>query len=464
VSAPHHAAGRQRGWRDSLAVYADVRVFRVLFLGFASGLPLLLVFSTLSFWLAEAGVSKTAIGLFAFASTAYGFKFLWSPLVDRLRLPLLTRWLGQRRGWLLVAQVLIIGCMLGLGTTDPAMDLWWTALWAVLLAFASATQDIVIDAYRVESLEEHQLGAGAGTIVLGYRIGMVAASGGALIVADAAGWFWAYAAMAGLMGLGIVTTLLSPEPERAAATRQVAEEEKRVQAVMARHAGLPRWMREAIGFLYGAVVCPFVDFMSRRHWILILVFIALYKYGDALLGVMAMPFYEEIGFTKTEVGVISKGYGVVMTIVGGLLGGLMVARWGIMRALLVCGIAQAGSNLVFAWQAYVGADVGWLVVTISVENLTGGMGTAAFVAYLSSLCNIAYTATQYALVSSLMSFARTFFSAGGGWLADHVDWVSYFLLTTLAAVPGLLLLLWMMRVFPSDQRKADAKAALADDD
>jgi PAT family beta-lactamase induction signal transducer AmpG len=460
---PVSSAALQDWWR-SLAVYRDVRVIRVLFLGFASGLPLLLVFSTLSFWLAEAGVSKTAIGLFAFASTAYGFKFMWSPLVDRLRLPLLTPWLGQRRGWLLLAQGLIIACMIGLGSTDPANDLWWTALWAVLLAFASATQDIVIDAYRVESLEENQLGAGAGNIVLGYRIGMVAASGGALVIADIGGWFWAYAAMAGLMGIGILTTLLSPEPDRSAATQQAAAEEERVEAFLERRAGLPPWLREAAGFLYGAVVCPFLDFMTRRHWIMILVFIALYKYGDALLGIMAMPFYEEIGFTKTEVGVISKGYGVVMTIVGGLAGGLLVARQGIMRALLVCGIAQAASNLVFAWQAYVGADVGWLVVTISVENLTGGMGTAAFVAYLSSLCNIAYTATQYALVSSLMSFARTFFAAGGGWLAEQVDWVSYFLLTTVAAVPGLLLLLWMMRTFPSGETRADPKAALAEDD
>nr|WP_170294629.1 AmpG family muropeptide MFS transporter [Roseospira navarrensis] len=453
-----------QSWWQSLAVYRDIRVIRVLFLGFASGLPLLLVFSTLSYWLAESGVSKTAIGLFAFASTAYGFKFMWSPLVDRLRLPLLTSLLGQRRGWLLVAQGLIIACMVGLGSTDPATDLWWTALWAVLLAFASATQDIVIDAYRVESLDENQLGAGAGTIVLGYRIGMVAASGGALVIADIGGWFWAYAAMAGLMGIGIVTTLLSPEPDRSAATAQASAEEARVEAFLERRAGLPPWLRDTAGFLYGAVVCPFLDFMTRRHWILILVFIALYKYGDALLGIMAMPFYEEIGFTKTEVGVISKGFGVVMTIIGGLAGGLLVAHQGIMRALLVCGILQAASNLVFAWQAYVGPDVGWLVVTIGVENLTGGMGTAAFVAYLSSLCNIAYTATQYALVSSLMSFARTFFAAGGGWLADQVDWVSYFLLTTLAAVPGLLLLLWMMKAFPSRETRADPKAAWAEED
>jgi len=456
-------AALQDWWR-SLAVYRDIRVIRVLFLGFASGLPLLLVYQTLSAWLEESDVSRTAIGLFAFAGTAYGFKYLWSPLVDRVRLPGLTALFGQRRGWLLLSQVVVIATLLGLGTSDPAIDLWWTAFWAVLLAFASATQDIVIDAYRVESLEERQLGAGAGTVVMGYRIGMVAASGGALVIADFAGWFWAYAAMGGLMSIGVLTTLLSPEPDRDAATATARQEEARVEAFLERRAHLPAGLRDTLGFLYGAVVCPFVDFMTRRHWILILVFIALYKYGDALLGIMANPFYLDIGFTKTEVGVISKGFGVVMTVAGGLIGGLMVARLGILRALLICGITQAASNLVFAWQAYVGASVPWLVVTIGVENLTGGMGTTAFVAYLSSLCNVAYTATQYALVSSLMGFARTFFSAGGGWLADQVDWVTYFLVTTLAAVPGLLLLLWMMKVFPSDLRRTDPKAALADGD
>ena len=436
-----------KSWLEATKVYLDRRVITVLFLGFASGLPILLVYSTLSAWLSEAGVSKTAIGLFSWASAAYGFKFLWSPLVDRMPLPLFTRMLGQRRGWMIFSQLCVIAAMLGLGSTDPAANLAMTAVWAVVLAFASATQDIVIDAYRVEVLDEDQLGAGAGNIVLGYRIGMVAASGGALIIADFAGWFWAYAAMAALMGIGIVTVLANPEPKRPV-TKAAQDLEKRGSEFLSRHAHLPKSVQDLSAWVYKAVVCPFGDFMTRPNWLMILLFIALYKYGDALLGVMANPFYLEIGFSKTEIGVISKGYGVVMTIAGGLLGGIMVARWGIMRALLVCGVLQAASNLVFAAQAHIGYSLPMLTLTISVENLTGGMGTAAFVAYLSSLCNLAYTATQYALVSSFMAFARTIFASGGGWLADNVDWVTYFLISTAAAIPGLALLIWMMRRFP----------------
>lgn len=449
-------------WTRSLAVYLDRRVLSILFLGFSSGLPLLLVYGTLSAWLTEAGLSLTVVGLFSWASTAYAFKWLWSPLVDKLPLPPLTTLFGQRRGWMLASQVAVAGAMLGLGASDPAANVWVTAAWAVVLAFASATQDIVIDAYRVEILEEEALGAGAGNIVLGYRLAMLASGGGALVIADAAGWFWAYAAMAGLMAVGMVTVLLNREPARPHLERSAVEEE-RARAWIDRHAHLGPRTSRGLGWLYGAVVLPLSDFFTRRHWLVILLFIALYKYGDALLGVMANPFYIEIGFTKTEIGVVSKSYGVIMTIVGGLLGGVLVARIGIMRALLVCGILQAASNLVFVAQAMAGADVRMLMVTISVENLSGGMGTAAFVAYLSSLCNLAYTATQYALVSSFMAFARTFFASGGGWVADRVDWVTYFLISTAAAAPGLLLLLWMMRLFPRETQQVRV-AALAEDD
>lgn len=442
-----------RSWWESVAVYRDRRVITVLFLGFSSGLPYLLVYSTLSAWLDNAGVSKTAIGLFSWASAAYAFKFLWSPLVDRLPLPLFTRLLGQRRGWMIFAQLGVAAAMLGLGSTDPAANLWATAAWAVVLAFASATQDIVIDAYRVEILDEDQLGAGAGNIVLGYRIGLIAAGGPALIIADHAGWFWAYAAMAALMAVGMVTVLAHPEPRRTLRPRDDGVEARGL-ALVGRWAGLPKPLRDLSAWLYQAIVCPFADFMTRPHWLMILLFIALYKYGDALLGVMANPFYLDTGFSLEEIGLVSKTYGVIMTIVGGLLGGVLVARWGIMRSLLVCGILQAASNLVFALQAHVGHSVPMLMVTISVENLTGGMGTAAFVAYLSSLCNLAYTATQYALVSSFMAFARIFFASGGGWLADQVDWVSYFLITTGAALPGLALLIWMMRRFPPQSMRA----------
>ncbi len=419
-------------WRDAARVYLEFRVFLILLLGFSAGLPLLLVYGTLSAWLHEEGVSLTVIGWFSMASAAYAFKFLWAPLVDRCPLLGLTRWLGQRRGWLLLSQICVIGATLALGGSNPAGDLAWTAFWAVALAFASATQDIVVDAYRIEILDETRMGAGASNYVIGYRVATFAAGAGALVLADQVGWFWTYAVMAGLVLVGITATLLGKEPARPDDTSEPS-------STPARSVG---------ALLYDAVWMPFADFMRRANWPAILLFVALYKYGDALLGVMANPFYLDIGFTKTEVGLVTKGFGLAMTITGGILGGLLVARFGTLNALLVGGILQAASNGVFALQAYIGPSLPMLFVTIGIENLMGGVGTIAFVAYLSGLTNVAYTATQFALLTSLMGFARTVLASGGGWLADQLDWVMYFLLTGVAAVPGLVLLLWLMRRQP----------------
>lgn len=440
---------RTRSFWAAARVYRERRVVVILLLGFSSGLPLLLVYATLSAWLKESGISLTAIGLFSWASTAYAIKFLWSPLVDHMPLPFLTRALGQRRSWLVVAQIFVAVCMLGLGATNPAENISATALWAVFLAFASATQDIVIDAYRVESLPEDRQGAGAANYTFGYRMAMLVAGAGALIIADVSGWFAAYAVMAALMAVGLMTTLISPEPVRQSSDESRNREQQVTNAV-SRFTRWPDRMRRFAAETYAAVICPFADFMTRRHWVMILLFVAFYKYGDALLGVMANPFYLDIGFSKSEIAVVSKFYGLAMTLAGGLLGGALVARYGILKTLLIGGIAQALSNLAFAVQAYVGYSLPMLAVTISIENFTGGIATIAFIAYLSSLCNVAYTATQFALLSSLMAFARTIFASGGGWLADHMNWVSYFLLTTVAAVPGLILLLWLMKNFPPD--------------
>lgn len=437
-------------WRDSFSVYLRGRVIGALFLGFSGGLPLLLVYSTLSAWLKEEGVSLTVIGLFSWASAAYALKFLWSPLVDHVRIPLLTRWLGRRRSWLIVSQFACAGAMVGLGGTDPGMDLWWTAMWAVVLAFASATQDIVIDAHRVESLDDSQQGAGAANYVLGYRIGMLAAGAGSLFIAEYAGWFWAYSAMAGLMGVGVIAAVILPEPD-AKRRAGAAEHDAKVIAFVARVAHLPGSLAGPARRIYEAVICPFADFTTRPHWVAVLLFVALYKYGEALLGVMANPFYLDIGFSKQEIAAVSKLYGFAMTIAGGLIGGVMVMRLGIMRALLVAGAFQCVANLAFTAQALIGPDLAALAVTISIENLTAAMATSAFVAYIASLCNATYTATQFALLTSMMSAARIFFASGGGWLADHMDWAWYFFVTTLAAVPGLIILLWLMKNLPADQ-------------
>jgi PAT family beta-lactamase induction signal transducer AmpG len=402
-------------------------------------------------------VNKTTIGLFALAGTPYTLKFLWSPLVDRMPIPYLTRWLGRRRGWTLFTQILLMASITALGATNPVARPGLMALFALLVVFWSATQDIVIDAYRVEILEERQYGAGAATIVLGYRIGMLVSGAGALFLATYVGWSVAYFVMAACMIVGVATVLLNPEPA-VQQSRESVEQERRIAAYLEARPQLKGKRGQALAWVYGAVISPFAEFMRRRGWVVILLFILLYKFGDALAGVMSGPFYVELGFTKNEIASVSKVFGMGATIMGAVFGGIIVDRMGILKSLFVCGILQMFSNLMFALLAVVGNDVKMLALAIAVENLSGGMGTAAFVAYLSSLCNVAYTATQYALLSSFMAFGRTVLSSSGGWLADQMDWVSFFVLTTVAALPGLILLVGMIRRFavPTNGERAQS--------
>ena len=385
--------------------------------------------------MATLGVDKTTIGLFVLVGLPYAFKFLWSPFIDGIELPFLGRALGRRRSWAILAQAALIMAIVALVAVDPRTEPVLTAVIVLGIAFFSASQDIVIDAYRVEILDQQQQGAGAGAIQIGYRIGMLVSGAGALYIADIFGWFAAFIAMAALVVVGVVTILANPEP-----TGRVA-------------ASAPG---DTVDWVRVHVVAPFTDFTARRHWLVILLFILTYKFGDAVAGVMTNPFYIETGFTLTEIASVSKVFGVAATLVGAVAGGIMVARYGFLKALLLCGILQMLSNLMFALQAVVGDDIAFLAVTVAVENFAGGMGTAAFVAYLSSLCSFAFTATQYALFSSLAAVGRTVLSSAGGWFADHMDWVSFFILTTFAAVPGLLLLLWLMG---AARRQSDAAAA-----
>lgn len=424
-----------RDWFGSIGVYLQRPVLVVLVLGFASGLPLLLTISTLSVWLKEAGVSKTEIGLFALVGAPYTLKFLWAPLMDRMPLPPLTNWLGRRRGWMIATQLGLMAAVAGLGATDPLTNPLVTAAFALAVTFCSASQDVVIDAYRVESLDESQQGAGAAVIVFGYRIGMLVSGAGALFLAEVWSWFAVYLAMAGFVSVGMIMILLAPEPEGS------------------RFEPIPGNSRveKTVFWLRGAVISPFSDFMTRRGWLLILVFILIYKLGDAFMSVMTNPFYLELGFTKSEIAEVTKVFGLIAVLVGAFIGGAMVSRFNLLWVLMVCGILQGASNLVFIWQAHVGHDVGWLMVSISVENITGGMGTAAFVAYLSSLTNVAFTATQYALLSSFMGFGRTFFASSSGWFADNFTWPEFFAISALIAVPGLLLLMWLMKLYPPER-------------
>jgi PAT family beta-lactamase induction signal transducer AmpG len=451
-----------RRWVDALAVYGDRRVLAILFLGFSSGLPLALTFSTLSFWLKEEGLTNTAIGLFASVSTPYALKFLWAPLMDRAPLPGLTRMFGRRRGWILGTQIALMISIFGLGLTHPGADAWRTAFMAVVVAFCSASQDIVIDAYRVDVLEPRQQAAGAAAIVFGYRVGMLVSGAGALFLATHATWFQVYAVMSGMVVIGIAATLLAPEP-RQHESAEAIERDRRVRAFLAERPQFADWSAGAVAWLYGAVVAPFADFVKRRGWVGILLFVMFYKFGDALAGVMTNPFLLELGFSKTEIATVVKTYGLIATLVGAAAGGSLMNAVGLIRCLWICGILQMLSNLTFAVQAYAGHSVAMLTVTIGLENLASGMGTAAFVGYLSSLCNVSYTATQYALLTSFMSAARTWLSSSGGWLADRMTWPEFFVLTTIAAVPGLALLAWISRDGPREngaQRAVEGAAPL----
>ncbi|MBT8372269.1 MAG: AmpG family muropeptide MFS transporter [Deltaproteobacteria bacterium] len=378
-------------------------------MGFACGLPLLLTMSVLQAWMKDQGVDLTVIGMMALVGLPYTLKFLWAPFVDRYTLP----FLGRRRGWMLIAQIALMVSITGLGQSDPAQNPWMVALAAFLVTFFSASQDIVVDAYRREDLSDNELGLGSSLYVNGYRVGMLLASGGGLIMADYMDFSMVYLILAICMLPGIITTLLTPEPETLA--------------------GKPKNMREA-------VIDPLVEYFSRSGALWILAFILLYKVGDTMAYAMTTPFYLDIGFSKSEIGAIVKLFGFWATISGGLAGGIMMIRLGINRSLWIFGFLQAVSTACFALLASVGYSVPWLSAVIAFENLSSGMGTAAYAAFMASITNKKFTATQYALLTSLMGVPRVLASAPTGFLAKNVGWEIFFISCALIAIPGMLLL------------------------
>lgn len=412
---------------QSFTVYLTRRMGLIGLLGFFSGLPLALTASTLTAWLSDAAVDRAAIGLFAAVATPYAFKFLWSPLMDGLRLPLLAR-LGRRRSWMLLTQALLAGAIAAMAFCDPAISTYFTALAAIVVATASASQDIVIDAYRVERLDEHEQGAGAAMATFGYRIGMLVSGAGALALADALGWHATYLIMAAVMASSIVVTLAAKETSQ--------------QAAAVSHTGEPVFARVA-RFVRESVVAPFTDFMRRKHWLAVLIFVILYKLGDAFMGVMFNPFLLDLGFSKTQIAQVVKIYGLAATLIGTFLGGALVARYGMFRTLMGAGFVHMLTNLMLVVQAMRGDDVHFLIVSITLENLSGGMSTAAFIGYLSALCKTHYTATQYALLSSLAAFGRTWLSTPSGALAEKFGWEIFFAFASLLAIPSLILLWWL---------------------
>ncbi len=435
----------RRSWREVLQVYAEPAALRMFFLGFAAGLPLLLVLGTLSFRLREAGIDRATIGYLSWVGLAYGFKWLWAPLVDRLPLPLLTRALGRRRGWLLVSQVTIVGGLIAMAMGDPQEGLRALTIAALVVAFASATQDIALDAYRIESARVEAQGALAAMYQTGYRLAMIWAGAGVLwIAARAAGsdagyhasaWTTAYFAMAASMGVGIFAVLLSPEPAAQAAGT--------LAAPLAAAAGRSPAAR-LLGWLESAVVGPFADFIRRYRWqaLLLLALIATYRISDVVMGIMANPFYVDMGYSKDEVAAVSKFYGVVMTLAGAFLGGALALRFGVSRVLMLGAVLSATSNLLFAWLATRGHDLTGLIFVISADNLSAGIASAAFIAYLSGLTNVAYSATQYALFSSVMLLLPKFIAGFSGAFVDAHGYVTFFVSTAALGAP-VLLLVWL---------------------
>jgi PAT family beta-lactamase induction signal transducer AmpG len=420
-------------WSDAIAVYLKPRVLIVLFLGFASGLPLALSGSTLSVWLTERGIDLGTIGLFSLVGLPYTFKFLWAPLTDALDVPFLSRALGRRRGWLVFTQIWLVAAIGLLGLCDPTQSLPLVVFGALLVATASATQDIVIDAFRIESLEPSEQGAGMAGYVAAYRIGMLVSGAGVLVlvawleaqgVARDAVWMWGYIAAAACMMLGIVATLLATEPDVPP------------QVVDHNHKPIRRLAETATG--------AFGEFLTRDAAIVVLLFVVLYKFCDAFAGALTAAFVINIGFDKSTYAAVVKGVGLAAALIGGFAGGSIVRALPLSTSLWIGGFLQMASNLTFSWLAVVGVSVPALTATIIVENFTGAIGTVVFVAYLSALCrDRAHTATQYALLTALAAVGRTTLASGGGFIAEYSGWVTFFAITAVSAIPSLLLLWWL---------------------
>jgi PAT family beta-lactamase induction signal transducer AmpG len=418
----------------------------MLFLGFAAGLPFLLVFSTLSAWLTTAGISRSVIGFFSWVGITYSIKILWAPIVDRVPLPLLDRLLGRRRSWMLLAQLGIMLGLLGMAGIDPAQNITAIALFALLVAFSSATQDVALDAYRIESVAREIQGAMAAMYIGGYRLGLLVAGAGALYMAKYSSWSFAYITMAGLMLVGVVTVLIIREPETTI-NGNTRQREQRVVDFLENSAHLPNALRQPIAWFIGAVVCPFTDFFQRNGSIalIILLFISVFRISDITMGVMANPFYLDMGYSLIEIANVTKFFGFFMTLAGAALGGVLVVRFGIMQPLLLGAIMVASTNLLFAVLAAMEPHLIMLAVVISADNLSGGLATSAFIAYLSSLTNTAYTATQYALFSSIMTLLPKFLGGFSGVIVDAAGYQFFFVYAALVGIPAILLVLYLIQ-------------------
>jgi MFS transporter, PAT family, beta-lactamase induction signal transducer AmpG len=465
-------APAKRTWGQAFAVYLERPVLSMLFLGFSAGLPFFLVFSTLSAWLRTAHIERATIGMLAWVGLMYSFKWAWAPIVDRVGLPVLDRLLGRRRSWMLVAQVGIMICLANIALSDPSQSIVRIALFALGVAFFSATQDIAIDAWRIESATADKQGAMAAAYQIGYRTALMVASAGALIIADESGFRTSYLTMAGLVFIGIATTLLVREPVR----RLLTEAEMREQRVidwLAKRAHWPQWLQKSGAWIVGAVIGPVMDFFGRYGYglaLLIFAFISTYRLTDYVMGTMTNTFYIDMGFSLKEVGVVAKFFGWPSTLIGAVVGGVIVAKIGTLRGLLLGSVLIIISNVFYAtmgayacdvplecaragmfdfWPRHIDArgdatDIG-LAIIVSFDNLALGVHGTALIAFMSSLTSSRYTATQYAVLSSLYALPGKLLMGTSGFMVDALGYGDFFLYTATLSIPGLLLLLWLSR-------------------
>ncbi len=428
-------------WRKAWAVYFDRRQLIMTGMGFSSGFPFLLVASTLSLWLTEAEVSLKTIGIFSLVRVPYSFKWLWSPFVDRISLPFFGR-LGRRRGWAIFSQLLLMAALAAMAAVNPKEQTGLLMLFALFTAFASATQDIVLDAYRVESFAIKEQGAASAVFMIGYRLGTIFSGAGALVLATFMSWPLVYLLMAAGTLIGMITVLAAPEPREVELAVPLA--------------GNTRW-EKLKAFLVRAVKMPLADFITRPHWVMILLLVMLYKLCDAYMAPMAMPFYSDMGFSKLEIASVTKIYGIVATIAGSLFGGVLVSRYGLYKSLIIGSAAMGLTTLMFSVQSFYGNNIYLLMATISLDNLAGGMSTTALVAYISAQCHAAFTATQYALLSSFMGLLRDALAATSGLVVQAAGWASFFVFSTLLAVPGLILVIALARLETKPYTAAENK-------
>lgn len=422
--------------------YADPRLLIIGILGFACGTPLLLTSSTLSIWLKEYGFDNTTIGFFGVLSLPYSLRFLWAPMVDRMPLPYLTKKFGRRRSWLLFSQAIMILVLGAFSFIDIKQDLMFLSILSMILAFTSATHWTAMIAYQVENFQQRQYGPVEGMTNLGYRLGMVASSAGALYIAHLASWEMAYSMMGFFILMGFLVTLYVDEP-KPIKNEQALLQEKKAEEYLKKHQSLNPIVANTLSWLYAAVICPFINFMTQKNWFIILILMFLYKAGDNFIGSMSNVFYLELGFSKIEIANASKLFGMMAAIVGSIIGGGLIARWGFLKSLYINAILHMFATGMYIIMAYVGNDTSMLYTSIAIEHITGGMRTTALLSYQLKICTPSYAATQLALMASVVSLGRTFMAPISGVLVTFMGWKLFFTFAVLASLPAILLVRYL---------------------